>query len=84
MASWPPRVWIEAQVFPEFTDAMSTKARGGVLQGSSRRIDVLATLTGHAIDPTTPGGPVGGGSGHVALVRALGGFGQEPMPSQGR
>ena len=49
------RVWIEAPVFPEFTDATSTKARGGVLWGSLRRIDVLATpiggLTGHAIDP---------------------------------
>jgi hypothetical protein len=49
------RVWTEASVFPEFTDAMSTTARGGVLRGSSRRIDVLATpiggLTGHAIDP---------------------------------
>ena len=49
------RVWIEAPVFPEFTDATSTKARGGVLRGSLRRIDVLATpiggLTGHAIDP---------------------------------
>ena len=49
------RVWTEAPVFPEFSDAMSTKARGGVLRGSLRRIDVLATpiggLTGHAIDP---------------------------------
>ena len=57
------RVWTEAAVFPEFTDAMSTAARGGVERGSSRRIDVLATpmggLTGHAIDPRVldPGSP---------------------------